>query len=95
MNFTANTNLVLNEEIVFRTNKDGTIVVMKMDDDEVFYKIDGVAAEIWQKISNKESNLGSIANDLSSEYNVTAQKIIDDAQVFLAKTTELNLLRVN
>jgi hypothetical protein len=93
--FTAETNLALNEEIVFRTNKDGTIVVMKMDDDEVFYKIDGVAAEIWQKISSKEANLGSIASTLSEEYEVSAQKIIEDAQPFLEKVTSLNLLKIS
>lgn len=94
MAFTAETNLELNQEIVFRTNKDGTIVVMKMDDDEVFYKIDGVAAEIWQKISEKESNLGKIANTISAEYSVPAQKIIDDAQIFLEKIASLKLISI-
>lgn len=95
MIFTAEKNFSLNPEIVFRTNKDGTIVVMKMDDDEVFYKIDGVAAEIWQKIAEKQSNLGMIANTLAGQYEVPAERIIDDAQEFLGKVISLNLVSVH
>jgi regulatory protein YycI of two-component signal transduction system YycFG len=92
MNFSTQNNFIMNDGVVFRTNKDGTVVVMKMNDDEVFYKIDGVAAEIFQRITVSESNLGLLAEDLSKEYEVSSQKIIDDAQDFLEKAISLDLI---
>lgn len=94
MTFTAAYNIQVREEVVFRSNKDGSIVVMKMNDDDIFYKINGVAAEMWQKFSEKECNLGDVANDLSENYAIPSEKIILDAQVFLAKVLELELIRV-
>jgi len=84
----------MNEGIVFRTNKDGTVVVMKMNDDEVFYKIDGVAAEMFQKISTNEMTLGKIVEDLANEYSVPTSKIMEDAQPFLSRATSLELVSV-
>jgi hypothetical protein len=70
MKFTATNNIEVREEVVFRSNKDGSIVVMKMNDDDMFYKINGVAAEMWQKFSEKKSNLGDVANELSKNYSI-------------------------
>ncbi len=94
MNFTAENIFTMNEGIVFRTNKDGTVVVMKMNDDEVFYKIDGVAAEMFQKISTNEMTLGKIVEDLANEYSVPTSKIMEDAQPFLSRATSLELVSV-
>ena len=47
MEFTFNSNIEVAPEIVSRTSNDGTIIVMKMTDDDFFYKINGVSAEIW------------------------------------------------
>lgn len=94
MNFTATNNIELREGVVFRTNKDGTIVVMKMNDDDIFFKINGVAAEMWQRFADKKTNLGEVANELSESYSVPSEKIMTDAQTFLGKILELELVRV-
>lgn len=92
MNFSPQNSFIMKDGVVFRANKDGTVVVMKMNDDEVFYKIDGVAAEIFQRITVSESTLGLLAEDLSMDYSVSAQQIIDDAQEFLKKAISLDLI---
>lgn len=45
----------IRREVLWRKNKDGTIAVMKIDDDQYFYQIDGLAAKIWLQIDNKKS----------------------------------------
>lgn len=95
MNFTPANCIEIKAEVVFRSNKDGTIVVMKMDDDDMFYKINGVAAEMWQKFNSAKLNLGQIAEDLSKNYSVSAEKIIADSQLFLNKINDLNLIHIH
>lgn len=94
MKFTPSCTIQINEDVICRENQDGTVVVMKMSEDEYFYKIDGVAAEMWTKFSANNSNLGEIAKDLASEYSVESEKIIEDAQVFLNKALELKFITV-
>jgi hypothetical protein len=94
MNFSTLSNIEIKKEIVFRTNKDGTVVVMKMDDDDMFYKISGVAAEMWTSFSEKKSNLGQVVNEIAQNYSISEEKVISDSQVFLNKILELNLIEV-
>jgi len=94
MVFSANSFIEIKDQVVFRTNKDGTIVVMKMNDDDMFYKINGVAAEMWKMFSEKRMSLGEVATSLSIEYTVSSEKIISDAQLFLTKILEFDLIQV-
>lgn len=94
MDFTFNSNIEVAPEVVSRTSNDGTIIVMKMTDDDFFYKINGVSAEIWLKVSGKKSNLGEIINELAQDYNLPAEKIRTDAQVFLNKALDLKLIQL-
>lgn len=94
MDFTFNSNIEVASEVVSRTSNDGTVIVMKMTDDDFFYKINGVSAEIWLKFSNKKANLGEIINELAQNYNLPAEKIRTDAQVFLNKALDLKLIQL-
>lgn len=42
-------------EVLARKNFDGTISIMRLDNDEFFYSLDGVAAEAWQMFDGKTS----------------------------------------
>ena len=50
-----NKNLALNleqaficeKDLVSRKNQDGTVILMKLDDSSVFYKINGFASILW------------------------------------------------
>ena len=94
MDFTFQNNIQIAAEVVSRTSNDGTVIVMKMTDDDFFYKITGVAAEMWLKFSDKKSNLGEVTNDLAKSYNVPAEKIRSDAQPFLNKALDLKLIQL-
>ncbi len=81
-------------EVVSRNSNDGTVIVMKMTDDNFFYKINGVAAEMWMKISAQNSNLGEVIKEISTEYNIPEDQIKKDAQEFLNKAYELKLIQI-
>ncbi|HLW57046.1 MAG TPA: PqqD family protein [Bacteriovoracaceae bacterium] len=83
-------NLKISEEIVVRENKDGTVIAMKMDDGDIFYKIDGVAAEIFKDI-RKNVDLKTAIEKASQSYKVDAATILADATPFLNKLIELGL----
>lgn len=70
------------EDIISRTNQDGTCVLMRMDDSSVFFKIDGVAAEVWQEIA-KGSKANSILDQLAQKHSVEISVLANDTKNFL------------
>jgi hypothetical protein len=94
MDFTSQNNIEIAPEVVSRSSNDGTVIVMKMTDDDFFYKITGVAAEMWLMFSNKKPNVGEVVGELAALYEVPAEKIQSDAQAFLNKALELNLIKL-
>lgn len=80
------------DDIVSRTNQDGSVVLMKMDDSEVFYKIDGVAAEMWNKIG-EDKPLGKILDELLEEYDVSEDQLYQDTEKYLTELTKLEMIK--
>lgn len=70
-------------DLVARNNDDGTIVVMRMDESNLFFKIDGVAAEVWKGI-NANKGLQDIFNEIKSSYDVTDEQLQSDMEKFLS-----------
>ena len=70
------------EDIVSRKNQDGTVVLMKMDDSEMFYKIDGVAASVWKAIEEKKQ-VGDIKTEILGEFDVSSDQLNNDVESFL------------
>ena len=68
-----NNKLKVNEQLVCRKNQDGTVILMRMDESSNFYKITGVATEVWEKLQNKVS-LENIYTELSEKYSVSKKQ---------------------
>lgn len=92
MEFNLDQNIQISPDVVSRTSNDGTVIVMKMSDDDFFYKINGVAAEMWLKFTDKNANLGAIIKELAGIYGVSEETIQKDAQGFLNRAFELKLI---
>jgi Coenzyme PQQ synthesis protein D (PqqD) len=81
------------DEIVSRNNKDGTIIVMKLDDSNFFFKIDGVAAHVWKEMtSNKQ--IGLIKEEILASYNTTRETLDGDIQNLLKDLLSNNLIAI-
>lgn len=43
------------KELISRKNQDGTVIIMKLDESTSFYKIDGLAAEVWENLVQRNT----------------------------------------
>jgi hypothetical protein len=84
-------NYELASDIVSRVNQDGTVIIMKMDDSNSFFKINGIAAEIWSGLSSQK-NIDAITADIISNYDVTPEVLAKDFESLVATLLQKNLL---
>lgn len=89
-----NNKLKVNEQLVCRKNQDGTVILMRMDESSNFYKITGVATEVWEKLQNKVS-LENIYTELSEKYSVSKKQIIEDTENFIADLVKYGMVTYN
>ncbi len=89
-----NKKVTITTEAISRVNQDGTIVIMKMNEDEFFYKIDGVAAVVWQKFTTEGILVSQIIDEILSEYNVSKEVLVKDIENFLKKAEEYSLINL-
>ena len=54
-------------DLVARNNEDGTVVVMRMDESNLFFKIDGIAADIWKGL-NANQDLKQVFAQIKANY---------------------------
>ncbi len=79
------------KDVVSRKNQDGTVVLMKLDDSNVFFKIDGIAAQVWEELSNKQS-VGELVKKFQEKYPKHADKVESDIDSFLRGLVEKSLV---
>lgn len=84
-------NYLIPEDIVSRSNQDGTVILMKMDEGNTFFKINGVAAEVWKEMVAKK-DLKEIAQTMHSTYNAPKEQIDSDIKSFLETLISKNLI---
>lgn len=84
-------NYLIPEDIVSRSNQDGTVILMKMDEGNSFFKINGVAAEVWKEMVAKKG-LNEIAQAMYSTYNAPKEQIDTDIKNFLETLMSKNLI---
>jgi len=79
------------EDVVARTNQDGTVIIMKMDESNTFYKINGIAADCWHAIGKNEV-ISDFIQNIVTEYDVQKEKIESDVTELLNKLLSKNLI---
>ena len=94
MKINLNMKVEIDADTISRVNQDGTVIVMAMNEDEFFYKIDGIAAEMWQLFPNIDKTLGQIVEDIASDYAISPDQVSKDVEGFLTKALELKLIRL-
>jgi len=74
--------VTVQDDLVARNNDDGTIVVMRMDESNVFFKIHGVAAIVWKGL-NAAKPLKDIFAELKTSFDVDEATLLKDVETFL------------
>jgi len=83
--------ITLKDDLVARNNDDGTIVIMRMDESSLFFKIDGVAADIWKGL-NKNQSLKEIFAEVKSQYDVEDDQLLSDLSTFIGDLESRELI---
>ncbi|MCR9202941.1 MAG: PqqD family protein [Halobacteriovoraceae bacterium] len=86
--------ITVQSDLVARNNEDGTIVVMKMDESNLFFKIEGVATQVWKGL-NENKNLKQIFADIKSEYDVSDDQLLKDIESFLTDLNGRDLVQIS
>lgn len=86
--------LEVSSDIVSRKNQDGTVVLMRMDDSELFYKIDGIAAEFFSQIDGKK-NLESLLQGMVEKHKAHEMQLVKDINSFVKKLLDMKMIQKN
>ncbi len=85
-------NYVIMEGVVSRSNQDGTVILMKMDEGNTFFKINGVAAQVWKELAAKK-DINEIVSGIVNEYDSPADKIMTDVKDFVGTLLAKDLIQ--
>ncbi|MCB0368522.1 MAG: PqqD family protein [Bdellovibrionales bacterium] len=87
----VNSNYKVSSDIVFRTNSDGSIIVMKMDDSSNFYKIYGLASKLWTYISENKA-ISEFYKTYSEKYPENIKQLESDIATFVNELIQKKLI---
>ncbi len=71
-----NENIIASKDLVSRKNQDGTVIVMKLDDNNLFFKLSGLSAAIWNLVQTPNT-FQTISNTLKAKYPDVATVEVD------------------
>lgn len=78
------------QDILVRKNQNGTVSIIKIEDEENFYHIDGMAAEAWMLIDGRKP-LKKIYDRLAAKHSPSIQ-LKTDLQKFAVSLVNLGLI---
>jgi hypothetical protein len=81
----------IDSDIIASRNNDGSIVAMKVDDSDLFYKITGVATEVWNYLEQGLSK-GEIVKNITNSFDVTEEESTKDFDTFITDLKKFKIL---
>ncbi len=81
-------------DIVARHNQDGTVIVMRLDESSLFYKINGLAAKVWASYgsSNEAKKLSNVVEEMASQHPEFSTRLQQDIPKFVSELVQKKLL---
>jgi len=83
--------LQVSKQVIARRNQDGTVIIMRMDDSSFFYKIDGIAAQVWTALVSRKT-VTELNEHFVSQYPEFRNQLQQDIPAFVAELKQKNLL---
>ena len=87
-----NQNYEVYEDVVSRDNQDGTVIVMKMDEGNTFFKLTNISADIWRELTQKKG-LNQIFNGVLESYDVTEEVLRQDVEHLMKGLLQRRLVK--
>lgn len=85
------TTISFSDEIVSRENSDGTVIIMKMDEGDDFYKMNGIAAIVYKSLESNQP-IEEICNNILDTYEVTPEVVYKDIDSLLTELHKVGIL---
>ena len=82
----------IEEGIISSNNNDGTVIIMKADDSDLFYKINGVAAQVWSAIEKGEPTISTIKK-ISEDFDIESKQIEKDVNEFIENLLAYKIIK--
>jgi len=79
------------EGLVARVNKDGSVILMRLDESSNFYKIDGIAAQVWQSLADSKS-VSDLIQEQVEKLPQYAADLKNDIPPFVAELLDKRLI---
>lgn len=79
-------------DIVSRENRDGSIVLMKTDSSDIFYKITGESSTVWSFIKQGKTPNEALESLCQKHQQVDQEVIRSDIASFLNELEKKNLI---
>lgn len=79
------------ESVISRVNDKKEIIIISMDVDEEFYKLDGVSSEIWMAIDGKKS-WKKILRPILRQYEVSKKQLDQDVVKLVSDLEKYSLI---
>ena len=91
-NIDLNKSYATNKGLISRRNQDDTVIIMKTDNSNVFYKIDALSAQIWH-LFQTPANAQDLLNILISKFSdLSKDNVESDFIGFITKLMEFNII---
>ncbi|MCC6277965.1 MAG: PqqD family protein [Oligoflexia bacterium] len=88
---TAKTVIKRAANVISRTNIDGTVAIMRLDEDQFFYTLDGISADLWNQFNGK-ANLSSLIKALSKKHPFDQKRMQKDAEKMILQLKKQKLV---
>ena len=79
------------KDVLARKNSDGTVAIMRLDEDSYYYTLSDIAAEFWSLIDGK-SSIGAIKERLMAKYSPPAGIFDRDVAKLLSSLESARLI---
>lgn len=72
----------LKEDTIARVNENNTVILMKADDSDIFFKIHGLAAQVWKNVISDGEDISTFIEKTCKVYDVKNSKVESDITAF-------------
>lgn len=83
--------LQIAKDVVARKNQDGSVIVMKMNESSLFFKLDGISAAIWSELSHSRTASWLIER-FSKDFPMCSSELATAVPALLERLVKLELL---
>jgi hypothetical protein len=82
---------ISSKEVVSRRNQDGTVILMRLDESSLFYKVDQFAAVVWGEFETAKT-AEALIQHFSGLHPACAAQLSQDIPALIKRLTECKLL---